>query len=204
MTDVLTERFAALADLRDDSDWLDVRRRARRRRTRVALPVAVVAAALAATAAFAAVNGNWIFRTQDGTVTARTQVSLAGRTWQVSLKTLAPEISVCLQAASGTTVRSMCQAGLRRSTNVPIGAPYGALHLNVAGGQLWMGITLGFVRRVSITDATGRGYSTPTIDAPRAAKTPFRYWAIAIANPPAKAISAYDDQGRKLPRYLGY
>jgi hypothetical protein len=45
---LLAERFAALADTRDDSDWLDVRRRAglRRRRGWVALPIAAALAAV--------------------------------------------------------------------------------------------------------------------------------------------------------------
>ena len=48
MTDILFERFAALADLTDESDWLDVRRRARRRHLSI-----VVAAAAAAAVAWA-------------------------------------------------------------------------------------------------------------------------------------------------------
>ena len=44
--DPLRDRFAALADLRDDSDWLDVRRRARSATRRRALVGAAVAAAV--------------------------------------------------------------------------------------------------------------------------------------------------------------
>jgi hypothetical protein len=55
MTDVqLAERFAALANPLDDSDWLDVRRRARRTSRRwLALPVAAAVAVVAAASAFA-------------------------------------------------------------------------------------------------------------------------------------------------------
>ena len=50
MTDILFERFAVLADLTDESDWLDVRRRARRRHLHI------VVAAAAAVVAFAVVD----------------------------------------------------------------------------------------------------------------------------------------------------
>lgn len=44
--DPLRERFTALADLHDDSDWLDVRRRARRAARRRSLVAAAAAAAV--------------------------------------------------------------------------------------------------------------------------------------------------------------
>jgi len=52
---LLTDRFAALADPLDDSDWLDVRRRAghRRSRARGLVPLAAALAALVAGSAFA-------------------------------------------------------------------------------------------------------------------------------------------------------
>lgn len=52
---ILEERFAALADPTDDSDWLDVRRRAGLRRSRawIALPVAAALLALLVGSAFA-------------------------------------------------------------------------------------------------------------------------------------------------------
>lgn len=55
MTDVLTERFAAIANTSDDSDWVDVRRRARR--SRVRRPLLALAAALAAVAVAAPAFG---------------------------------------------------------------------------------------------------------------------------------------------------
>ena len=48
----LAARFAALANPLDDSDWLDVRRRARRTRRGFALPVAAAVAVLAVASAF--------------------------------------------------------------------------------------------------------------------------------------------------------
>jgi hypothetical protein len=52
---LLAERFAALASPLDDSDWLDVRRRARARRSRawLAMPLAAVVAAIAVGSALA-------------------------------------------------------------------------------------------------------------------------------------------------------
>jgi hypothetical protein len=49
----LAERFSALANPLDDSDWLDVRRRARRPRPWFALPLAATVAVLAVASAFA-------------------------------------------------------------------------------------------------------------------------------------------------------
>lgn len=57
MTDILADRFAAITDLTDASDWRDVRRRARRgsarRPIRSLLAAAVAGAAVAATPALA-------------------------------------------------------------------------------------------------------------------------------------------------------
>src|SRR5690348_15198390 len=83
MTDTLAERFAALADLHDDSDWLDVRRRARRR-TRFALPAALVAAAVLTAAAVAA-TGGWLFSGSDGRLVGVTHLTLHGQSWRVTL-----------------------------------------------------------------------------------------------------------------------
>lgn len=201
----LAERLGALADDNDDSDWLDVRRRARRR-ARLALPVAVVAAALAATAAVAAATGHWIFNSHDDRLTAQTQVVVGGRTWHAALTTdIAPQLSVCIQiSTAGEVTRSTCRAGFRGTKQQPIAFPYGALRLKVPGGQIWMGMTLLFVRRVAITDANGHVLSTRTIRAPRGTKTPFRYWAIGVSATPVRSITAYDDQGLKLPAHLGF
>jgi hypothetical protein len=53
MTDLLAERFAALATPADDSDWLDVRRRARGRGRRLVLPLAAAVAVLVVGSALA-------------------------------------------------------------------------------------------------------------------------------------------------------
>jgi hypothetical protein len=200
MTDVLHERFAALADLTDDSDWLDVRRRARRGRQRVAL--AAVAALAAAVAAGAVAAGDrWFFSSHDHRVTAVTQVSLAGRTWRVSLTTgpgrWLPHSCIRLTSPGQQTITGGC--GPRASRLV--GPPFGARRFAVPGGQIWVGETIAFARRIAITDADGRVHSTQTVAAPHNTKTPFRYWVLAVDGT-ARTITAYDARGRKISKSL--
>lgn len=200
MTDMLQERFAALADASDDSDWLDVRRRSRRGKRRYA--GAVVAAAAAAVAAAALAGGTgWLFSSHDRAVTARTHVSLHGRTWAVSITTAGGRrlLRVCVRVSrpGGPTLSGGCTWTRSRR----LGPPFGARHFDVEGGQIWVGAAVGFTRRISITDVNGRVHSTPAIDAPRGTKTPFRYWALAIAAP-ARAITAYGAAGRAISRRL--
>lgn len=186
MTDVLHERFAALADSTDDSDWLDVRRRARGRR-RWVVPYVAASAAVVAAAAVAA-SGGWIFSTNGPRLTAVTHVSLHGTTWRVELTRL------CLRV-SGTASAHDC--GRR------LGPPFGAQHVDVAGGQIWAGETVGFTRRISITDAAGTAHTATAVKAPRGTKTPFRYWVIALDGTTAKSIAAYDARGRAIRKTLG-
>lgn len=57
-TDLLAERFAALTNRHDDSDWLDVHRRARvSARRRLVLPIAAAVALIGAGSAFALYRG---------------------------------------------------------------------------------------------------------------------------------------------------
>jgi hypothetical protein len=191
MTDVLAERFAALADHNDDSDWLDVRRRARRR-TRLAVPLAAAGAAVVAAGAFAASSG-WLFSSHDGHVTARTEVALGGRAWHVSYTT--SHAHFCAKVTSGSTTRATCG-------EIGPGSPFGALKLTVPGGQIWTGATVGFARRITITDATGEAHGAAAVKAPRGTKTPFRYWVIATASA-ARSITAYDATGRKITVSIG-
>jgi hypothetical protein len=73
--------------------------------------------------------------------------------------------------------------------------------LDVPGGQIWVGATLGFARRVAITDTKGRVHATTAIAAPHGTKTPFRYWVIALDGS-ARAITAYDDRGHSIRKAL--
>jgi hypothetical protein len=195
MTDALLERFAALAE-NGDGDWSDVRRRARGAGLRVAVPAAVAAAAIAAAAALAA-TGGWVFSTHDRQVTARTDIVLAGRTWRVSYSASTRARAVfCLRASSpGTATRSSCtEMGPGSPRLAP---PLGAMKLTVPGGQIWVGATVGFTRRVAITDAAGRVHKAQAVRPPKGTKTPFRYWVIALASA-ARSITSYGPNGRMI------
>ena len=193
MTDVLFERFAALADQADDSDWLDVRRRARRPRSRIAA-TAAAAAALVAVATALATGGGWIFRAHDHQVTAATSVTLNRKTWRVSI-TNGTFGRVCVSIAGQRTTCTSRLGQLGRAR------PFGAISATVAGGQIWVGATVGFARRIAITNAGGQVYSTKTIAAPKGTKTPFRYWALAVAGS-ATSVTAYDARGRSIWKTL--
>ena len=201
MSDTLAVRFAALADHADDSDWLDVRRRARRRSRRFALPVASAAAAIVAAAALGA-GGTWLFSAHDRQVTAVTHVSLRGQTWRIELTTragawLAP-LCVRLSRPGSSVTRGGCRGwALSRIA----GPAFGARHFDVDGGQIWTGATVPFARRIVITDAQGNVHSARAIAAPRGTKTPFRYWAIALDSP-ARSIAVYGAHGRVLTKKL--
>lgn len=199
MTDVLHERFAALADRTDDSDWLDVRQRAHGWRRRLVAPLAALAAAALAAAALAAGNG-WLFRSHDRSVTAVSQVSLHGRTWRVTLTTRPvgglSRLCVRLSGPAGTTT-----GGCGKAPSRLLGPPFGARHFDLDGGQIWVGATVGFTRRIGITGADGHVYSTAAVRAPQGTKTPFRYWVLAIGTR-ARSITAFDAHGRAITKRL--
>jgi hypothetical protein len=194
MTDVLLERFAALVDLTDDSDWLDVRRRARRAHMRVAAPLSAAAAVLVAAAAVAA-GGGWMFSTHDRQVTATTSVSLNGKTWNVSITT-GTFGRACFRIGGSPT--TTCTGRLNELRGA---RPFGALESKVPGGQIWLGATIGFARRVVITTTSGHAYTTEATPAPKGTKTPFRYWAVAVAGT-AESITVYDARGHTIRKSL--
>jgi hypothetical protein len=201
MTDALATRLAVYGSTHDDSDWLDVRRRARRRRARVAVPAsALIAAAL--TAGALAAGGRWVFDTHDRLVTARTDLRLGDRTWHV---TYTPNTGIrgrfCATAsAAGTATRKACREMGPGSPR--LGPPLGAMKFAVPGGQIWVGATVGFARRVAITDAAGVAHAAQAVHAPKGTKTPFRYWAIAIASSSARSITAFGADGRSITSRL--
>jgi hypothetical protein len=80
MTDVLAERFEAVADLHDDSDWT-----ALARRRRWPLAATAVVAAVVATAAFAGVGGWRFVHDQRGNVNAFGTVGLNGHHYKVEV-----------------------------------------------------------------------------------------------------------------------
>ncbi|MGN6798106.1 MAG: hypothetical protein ACTHKS_08155 [Gaiellaceae bacterium] len=197
MTDILVERFAALADPTDDSNWLDVRRRARRAQTRVAVAAAVLAATVAVATALAAGSG-WVFNTHQHRVTAATSLSLNGSTWKVSI-TSGAFGRLCFRISGASATPSAACTG--RLGGLHHARPFGAVVSKISGGQLWAGASIGFARRISITTTEGRSYTADTMAAPKGTKTPFRYWAIAVTGT-ASSITAYDAHGRSIRKSL--
>jgi hypothetical protein len=197
MTDLLLERFAELADDTDDSDWDEVRRRARRR---YAVPVLAVAAATVTAAAVAGTSG-WLFTSHDRQVTAVTYVAFHGGRWRIALSTRAghwlSRPCVRFTRPGGATIAAGCSG----ATNLGLGLPFSAEHVVVDGGQIWAGATPAFVRRIAITDDAGDVHSTPTAAAPRGTRTPFRYWVVALDGN-ARVITAYGAGGRAFRRTL--
>jgi hypothetical protein len=200
MTDLLAERFAAVADPRDDPDWLDVRRRARPTRARLTIPVAAAVAAVAVAGALAA-GGGWIFSSSPRQVVAHTDVVVAGRSWRVSYSTSTRLHAVfCLRVSSGGASHSKCGEmgpGSRR-----LGPPLGGMDVAVPGGRIWAGATVGFTRRVAITDAAGHVHTALAVRPPKGTKTPFRYWVIALGRSPARSITSYGASGRTITTKL--
>jgi hypothetical protein len=76
------------------------------------------------------------------------------------------------------------------------------MKLVVPGGEIWAGATVGFTRRVAITDASGHVHSAPAVRAPKGTKTPLRYWVIALGSSPARSITSYGSNGRKITTKL--
>jgi hypothetical protein len=194
VTDLLAERFAALTGPAAEADWLDVRRRARPARTPAAIALAAVFCAGVAAATVAAANG-WLFASHARQVTAVTHVTFRGEEWRVSITT-GGRLRVCVRLSRPG--RLTMAAGCGTSPPRPIVLPLGARHVDVDGGQIWVGSTLGFTRRIAITDTAGRVHTTRPVAAPRGAKTPFRFWVVPIDSGKATSIAVSDRRGRTL------
>lgn len=187
MNDVLADRFAAVADSHDDSDW-----KALRPRRRWPVVAAVVAAGVVAAVAVAAVDGNWHFVRSHRTVDASTTVELNGHRYSVAVY-LAPNStngvtvalknahSFVLMSAAGAITRTRCQAVI------------GSNAYWTKDGAILFGISSERVRKVRVGSVT-----TDTVDA-GAYLT--RVWALATPGRP-KTIDALDAKGhllRKVP-----
>lgn len=201
MTDALAERFAALADHADDSDWLDVRRRARRR-VRVALPAAVVSAALCAAAAIAA-SGGWLFSGNGSALVGVTHVTINGTDWRVTLNDRKTgDTSFIVVSATSGGARS--RGGIADVTALGSdGARFAAASTFVPGGSIWAGTTQASIVRVSITDYAGHAYAANTVAPPQRTKTPYRFWAIAVTGAPAATLKTYTADGKSTLWRLG-
>ena len=209
MTDILAERFAALADTTDDGDWLDVRRRARPRRRWLAAGAAA-AAAVAATAALAA-SGSWVFSHAGSKVTAVTHVSFHGATWTVAVTTgKAQWFCIRLTPGGGAAATKGCGMSLlplpaviqrlEVATRTTPGFPFGGLRYGDGAGELWFGTARADVTRIAITDDRGQVHSAQTVGAPASLRTATRFWAIPLPSSHARSIGGYLANGKLVKR----
>jgi hypothetical protein len=164
---------------------------------RLVAVAAVVAGCLAAVAV--AASGGWLFASNGQQIIGVTHVTLAGRSWRVTLKQQ-PEhngVARLLAYASSGTTTSVRAAGLM-STQFVV-KPFTALRVDVPGGEVWAGTTRSTIRTISITYYSGRVYSTNTIAAPHATKTPYRYWTLAVPGvAPAASFTTRDVNGKSI------
>jgi hypothetical protein len=214
------ERISPAAEARAESpDWQQVLRRRdmaggsrrlvwagpRTRRARMVVPIAIVVASCVVAAAVAA-SGGWLFRGHGHHIVGVTQVTVKGRSWRVTLTQLshvnhANVSTLLVQASSGNLTLSPKKEGVGGFTPLqflvrPFTAVRGPF---VPGGQIWAGITRSTIRSVSITDYAGHVFTTNTIAAPRASKTPYRYWALAVSSEGlATFFTTHDVSGKTI------
>lgn len=211
MTDILAERFVGVADLEDDGDWSDVRRRtgARDRRRRVVWFAAPVAAAIVAAAAVAAGSG-WIFKSAPYSEPSFTRTfQFQGTSWSFvgyldgngGLSCFEVGRTNALLAKRVRCIRVVTPPGTSSS---PFSStePISILSQEHRGGEIWFGEARSKVARIVITDDRGRAFSTspvltPTLSHPTAR---FRLWLVALPSSHADTFSAYDASGRLLYR----
>jgi hypothetical protein len=163
------------------------------------LALAVAGAACAAAVAFAA-GGGWLFSSHGQQIVGITHVALQGKPWRVTLKQEARRdgTSLLVVYASRGKMESTRAGGVFPSAR-SFGEPFAALEVYVPGGQIWAGTTRSTIRRISITYYSGRVYTTDTIAAPRRAKTPYRYWALAVPGvAPAASLTTQDVNGKAI------
>ncbi len=197
MTDLLAERFAALADTTDDRDWLDVRRRARRGR-RLVLPAAALVTAAAAAAALAA--GGWLFTAHSNGVTATRTIAFHGSRYTLTVDTFSDGM-LCLKL-EGLRARkpiSLCdvpvpldsEARRRFTTWLPLDT----LKIGVPGGQIAFGAARHDITKITVTNSAGRTFATTTVATRPPARSSIRFWAIAA---PGRigSITAFNASGR--------
>ena len=205
MSDVLAERFAAIADRADDGSWRDVRRRARVGvgRRRVAVLVVALAGAVAAAAALA-VNGGWVFKRAPSAEPsfART-FPFQGASWSVVGYLDGDGRVSCFSVGRTEALlarRERCSIHLtrpRRSSR-----PITKTGWSSRGGEIWFGDARPSVARVAVTDTRGRTFTAPAVTAPTLPDpiVRFRLWLIALPSSKAVSIAAYDRHGKLLYR----
>jgi hypothetical protein len=200
MSDLLADRFLAIADLADDGDWREVRGLAgRRARRRGAVLLAAAAAAVVTAVAVAATSG-WVFRRAPNAEPsfART-FAFHGARWSLTgYLTGNGELSCFRLGPAGTakppgTTCLEAPLGWRSPTGTTVGFDH-------RGGQIWFGDARASVARVVITDSRGRTFSAPAVTTPTLPypTARFRLWLIALPSSTAATIAAYDRRGKLL------
>lgn len=207
MIDPLAERFFPLEDLEDDSDWLDVRRRARRTKPIVLIVIVAVAVVVAA-AALAAAN-TWVTAPQYGQPTGERTVTFHGHRYTIKLS--------LLDRGGRFFAMLLYDHGDRRDELV---ASYGGGFLPVAhpptvspasyrsgGGEIWYGDARAKVARVVVVDVHGRRFSADTSAVQARFGARFRFWSLPLQSSYARAILGYDAGGDLVyvqPLYPGH
>jgi hypothetical protein len=206
MSDLLADRFLAIADLADDGDWREVRRRARPavRRWQVTLLVATAAAVVAAVAL--AANDGWVFsRAAYAEPSFSRSFTFQGASWSVAgYLTSDGEVS-CFRLGpkrTGGAAPMTCRVHLETPpglASAPEGTTIGYDH---RAGQVWFGDAPSRVARVEITDSRGKKHwsaavVTPTLPEPT---NRFRLWLILLPSSTAISVAGYDRHGKLLYR----
>jgi len=221
MTDLLAERFAALAEPGQE-DWADVLQRARPQRRRLTIAAVTVAAALVTAAAVAAAGG-WLFTKHGDTVSGQTSVQFHGAKYTVYAEVtsggrflsldllkgkhyLAPgELPVA--SAGGNYV--LAAPGVPAEPALPdppapSGQPIAGNAYVRGGGEIVFGDARPDVGRVELRDRKGGVFSVETTAAPLQFRDAFRVWAVALPSSTAATISAYDHHGKLMTRVPFY
>ncbi|HEY2328051.1 MAG TPA: hypothetical protein VGH52_11265 [Gaiellaceae bacterium] len=210
MTDVLAERFAALADQRDDSSWLDVRRRARVRRGRATAAVVAVAAVVCVAGAYAAAS-TWLFHHGPDSIDATTHVQFHGVDWKIYLS-VTPDRAFCAALTRpGQKVKPggcnlwvqpipLFVQGGKSFKLVLSTPPFDGLRYVDGRGELWYGVAQANITHIAITDTSGRVRSTATAAPPHAGTSARRFWALPLPSSHAMFISGYDAKGQLVKR----
>lgn len=209
MIDPLAERFFPLEDLDDTSDWLDVRRRARRTRPIVLIVVVAVAGIL--TAAALSSPSTWWFGSSMGQPTAQRTVLLHGRPYTLRMSVI---------DGSGRFFALLLYGGDEHGQELtavyggPFLPPKGpviatpgahgpatvAINYRTRAGELWYGDARPDVRRVAIVDLRGQLHLADTVQPPKQLVTKYRFWAIALDSSFGRSIVAYDADGSVVER----
>jgi hypothetical protein len=214
MIDPLAERFFPLEDFSDDSDWLDVRRRARRGKPIVVIVVVAVAVVLAA-AALAATN-SWLFDAEHGRTTGETTVSLHGHTYAIELQLWRDgryfglhlfgdraHTHELIAAYGGSILAAPNAPAVPLIPRLkPTGQAMFGMSYRVDGGEIWFGDARPEVAKIVVLDTRGHAAETATVAPPRAFKTAFRFWALALPSSYGRTIVAYDAHGALVDRRL--